>query len=172
MIKIAIMGPESTGKSSISKDLADYYKTVWVPEFAREYCKKLDRPATLDDEFEILKGQINLENQYLPFAKELLICDTMFLTVKIYSEYVFGAYPKEFNSYLSSHSYDLFLIMNIDLPWEEDPLREFPMLRDYFMKIHIREIEALKVPYKIISGSGDDRLRNAISYIDSYLKKF
>ena len=168
--KIAIMGPESTGKSKISAQLAEYYQTVWVPEFAREYCSNLGRLANYEDELEILKGQIALEEKYLPKAHNILICDTMFLTVKIYSEHVFKTYPPELDTYLRNHPYDLFLIMDIDLAWEEDPLREFPELRSYFMEIHIREVKALGVPYFIISGQGNDRFLNAQKCIDLFLK--
>jgi len=74
------------------------------------------------------------------------------------------------DTYLRNHPYDLFLIMDIDLAWEEDPLREFPELRSYFMEIHIREVKALGVPYFIISGQGNDRFLNAQKCIDLFLK--
>ncbi len=169
LIKIAIMGPESTGKSRISKELASHYQTIWVPEFAREYCSKLNRPATLEDELEILEGQIRLESSLAPLARDILILDTMFLTVKIYSEHVFKTYPSEVDQYLISNPYDLFLLMDIDLPWEEDPLREFPQLRSYFLEIHKLEIEALGVPYFLISGVGEERMNSAINKIDGFL---
>jgi nicotinamide riboside kinase len=170
MRKIAIMGPESTGKSIITQQLANHYKTVWVPEFARQYCEVLKEPVTLKNELEILKGQLILENSILPFAKQLLFCDTMFLTVKIYSNHVFNTYPRELDEYLKIYHYDFFLIMNIDLPWQDDPLREFPKLRKYFLDIHLLEIEKLNVPFTLISGIGRNRFENAKKNIDQFLK--
>ena len=171
MIKIAIMGPESTGKSSMAKTLADHYHTHWVPEYAREYCDQLNGLATYEDELEILKGQIEREKQYDRSNLNLVFYDTMFLTVKIYSEHVFKTYPKEIDSLIPSQPYSFFLIMDIDLPWEEDPLREFPDLRAYFLDIHIREVKALGVPFSIISGLGAERIKNAIEAVDYFLKK-
>ncbi len=171
MKKIAVMGPESTGKSSMAKSLALHYGTVWVPEFAREYCENLKGPANLQDEENILIGQIALEKDYSTRAKDLLICDTMFLTVKIYSNHVFGEYPSALDAYLQKNLYDFFLIMDIDLPWEDDPLREFPDLRAYFLDIHIQEIKALKVPYALVSGIGEERTQRGIYLVDQFLKK-
>jgi NadR type nicotinamide-nucleotide adenylyltransferase len=171
MKKIAIMGPESTGKSSMAEFLARHYGSLWVPEYAREYCDQLGKTAEFEDELAILKGQLERESEFIKRDGEILFFDTMFLTVKIYSEHVFKTYPREIDKYLESHRYDFFLIMDIDLPWEDDPLREFPELRSYFMEIHIREIKALGVPYEIISGLGSIRKENALKAVDYFLKK-
>lgn len=171
MVKIAIMGPESTGKSSMAEMLALHYHTLWVPEYAREYCDRLIGPATYEDEIQILKGQCLREKQYDQLPLDLVFFDTMFLTVKIYSEHVFNTYPKEIDQYLESQPYSFFLIMDIDLLWEEDPLREFPGLREYFLDIHIREIKALGVPYALISGLGNERFQNAVKVVDHFLNK-
>ena len=86
-IKIAVVGPESTGKSTMSEYLAERYNTVWVPEYARGYCEKLTEPPTWQDEINMFYGQVALEDELQPKANKLLICDTTFLTVKIWSEY-------------------------------------------------------------------------------------
>lgn len=169
MLKIAIMGPESTGKSAISYFLANYYKTVWVPEFAREYCAGLNHEPTLFDELNMLRGQLALEDKLISGANRLVFCDTMFLTVKIWSEYEFKTYPAELDAELAARSYDYFLIMNIDLPWQDDPLRNFPDLREHFMQVHITEIAALGKPYSIISGIGAERENNALRAIENFL---
>src|SRR5690606_19510435 len=127
--KIAVVGPESTGKSTISAQLARHYDTVWVPEFAREYCAALTEPCTWDDEINMFRGQLALEEKLLPLANRVLICDTTFITVKIWSDHMFGKSPQEVIDELPKRPYDLYLLMDIDLPWEEDPLRNFPDLR-------------------------------------------
>ncbi len=168
--KIAIVGPESTGKSTISSQLADHYNTVWVPEFARAYCAALTEPCTWQDEINMFRGQLELEREYIPRANKILICDTTFITVKIWSDHMFGESPQEVLDELPKHPYDLYLLMDIDLPWKEDPLRDFPDLREHFMEVWHKELEALDANYSLISGSDEERLQNAIREIDSFLK--
>ena len=169
LIKIAIVGPESTGKSTISEQLADHYQTVWVPEYARSYCEKLTAPCTWQDEINMFRGQLELEQQMAINARRILICDTTFITVKIWSDHMFGSAPQEVLDKLPHHPYDLYLLMNIDLPWEEDPLRDFPDKREYFMEVWHTELKALNANYSLISGSDEDRLQNAIQCIDSFM---
>lgn len=168
--KIAVVGPESTGKSTLSKQLAEYYDTVWVPEYAREYCEKLTAPCTWQDEINMFKGQLALEERLLPKANKILICDTTFITVKIWSEYTFGKSPQEVLDELPRRTYDFYLLMDIDLPWVEDPLRDFPHQRAYFMNIWRKELDSLQANYVTISGSNETRFKNAVRYINQYLQ--
>lgn len=167
--KIAIVGPESTGKSTMAARLAEHYRTVWVPEYARGYCEKLTAPCSWQDEINMFHGQLELEAELLPFADRILICDTTFITVKIWSDHVFGKAPAEVLEALPKHVYDFYLLMDIDLPWEEDPLRDFPDLREHFMAVWHRELRELGADYRVVSGSGDDRFGNATAAIDDFL---
>jgi NadR type nicotinamide-nucleotide adenylyltransferase len=169
IIKIAIVGPESTGKSTMSAYLANHYHTVWVTEFARGYCEKLTEPPTWQDEINMFYGQLTLENELLPRANKILICDTTFITVKIWSDYMFGRSPQEVLDELPKHPYDFYLLLDIDLPWEDDPLRDFPHMREYFMDIWYKELQALNARYVLISGTGPERYDAAISAIDDFL---
>lgn len=169
IIKIAVVGPESTGKSTMSAFLAAHYQTVWVPEFARGYCEKLTAPPTWQDEVNMFYGQLALEEELLPKAKRLLICDTTFITVKIWSDQLFGSSPQEVLDELPRHPYHLYLLLDIDLPWQDDPLRDFPHLRDHFMQVWHKELKALNANYTVISGTGQDRYERAVEVIDSYL---
>lgn len=168
-IKIAIVGPESTGKSTMSAYLARHYQTVWVPEYAREYCDALTEPPTWQDEINMFYGQIALENELLPRANRILICDTTFITVKIWSDQMFGQSPQQVLDELTHNHYDYYLLLNIDLPWEDDPLRDFPDMREHFMQVWHQELQALNATYTVISGLGDDRYRHAILAIDTFL---
>ena len=96
ILKIAIVGPESTGKSTMSAYLAEHYNTVWVPEFARGYCENLTEAPSWQDEINMFEGQVQLEKEYLPKANKILICDTTFITVKIWSDQIFGNRPNKF----------------------------------------------------------------------------
>ena len=169
IIKIAIVGPESTGKSTMAAYLAKHYHTVWVPEYAREYCEKLTAPPTWQDEINMFKGQLALENELLPQANKLLICDTTFITVKIWSDHIFGQSPPEVVEELGRHHYDYYLLLNIDMPWEDDPLRDFPALREHFMDVWHAELQAIQAEYTVISGLDDERYQNAIGAIDHFL---
>ncbi|WP_428328265.1 AAA family ATPase [Mucilaginibacter sp.] len=168
--KIAVVGPESTGKSTMSAYLAKHYQTIWVPEYAREYCEKLTEPPTWQDEINMFYGQLALEAGMQPQANKLLICDTTFITVKIWSDQMFGSSPQEVLDELPKRPYDLYLLLNIDLPWEEDPLRDFPEMREHFMDVWYKELDALNANYKVISGIGPERYQGAVAAIDDFLK--
>ena len=167
--KIAIVGPESTGKSTMSAFLADHYNTVWVPEFARGYCENLTEAPSWQDEINMFEGQVQLEKEYLPKANKILICDTTFITVKIWSDQIFGKSPQQVLDALPNYHYDLYLLLNIDLPWQDDPLRDFPTMREHFMKVWHQELKTLNANYVVISGTGHDRYESAVKVIDSYL---
>ncbi|GAA3993439.1 ATP-binding protein [Mucilaginibacter dorajii] len=166
--KIAVVGPESTGKSTMSDYLAAHYQTIAVPEYAREYCAKLTEPCTWQDEINMFYGQLALEEELLPQANKILICDTTFITVKIWSDEMFGKAPQEVLDELPKHPYDLYLLLNIDLPWQDDPLRNFPTMREHFMDVWHKELDSLNANYVLISGTGDDRYESAIRAIDEF----
>lgn len=167
--KIAIVGPESTGKSTLSEQLALHYDTVWVPEFARSYCEQLTAPCSWQDEINMFRGQLQLEKELLPRANRILICDTTFLTVKIWCDYTFGRSPQEVLEELPKHPYDFYLLMDIDIPWQDDPLRDFPNLREHFLEVWHRELRTLGANYQLVSGNYEERLTRATNYIDRYL---
>jgi NadR type nicotinamide-nucleotide adenylyltransferase len=168
--KIAIVGPESTGKSTLSQLLAKYYKVSWVPEYARYYCENLVADYTLQDEVNMYYGQVALEDAILVTTEsDFIICDTTFVTVKIWSDEVLGETPQLVLDALPKRPYDLYLLMDIDLPWQDDPLRDFPGKRDYFMQVWHKELKALNANYKVVGGLGDERIENAIKAIDDFL---
>lgn len=167
MIKIAVIGPESTGKSTLSEQLARHYGTVWVPEYARYYCAYLKKEAVLQDEINMFYGQIALEDSLIPLAKDLLICDVTILNIKVYCEEFFGECPDFVAEEIKRRRYDLYLLTDIDMPWEDDPLRGLQHRRPYFFELYKKELEALGAVYRVVSGLGDKRLQCAIDIIDS-----
>lgn len=115
-------------------------------------------------------GQVALEEALIPLAtNNLLILDTTILTVKIWSDHLFEATPKEVTDEIEVRKYDLYLLMDIDLPWEDDPLRDFPEHRDHFMDIWKKELETLHARYEVISGRGNERLANGLKAIKKIL---
>ena len=156
----------------MSQLLAKHYQVSWVPEYARYYCEHLNGPYTLQDEVNMYYGQVALEDAILAVTKDaLIICDTTFVTVKIWSDAMLGETPQLVLDALPKRPYDLYLLMDIDLPWEDDPLRDFPDQREHFMKVWHRELLALDANYIVIGGLGEDRIKHAIHAIDDFLSK-
>ena len=170
LIKIAVVGPESTGKSTIAEQLARRLDTVCVPEYAREYCRHLNRAYTLQDEMNMFYGQVALERSLVPLAQnDVLVCDTMFLTIKIWCDHLFGHTPDEVLDALQASHYDLYLLMDIDLPWVDDPLRDFPDLREHFMEVWHKELQAVNANYQVVSGLEEHRFENAWQAVQNFL---
>ena len=165
IIKIAITGPESTGKSTLAKALSEKLNCQWVPEYARTYIDSIERPYDYHDLLFIARGQKSAEAEALKYTTQFLICDTDFLVLKIWSEHKYGkVHPFIIEAY-QEKSYDLTLLMDIDLPWQFDPQREHPDERKFFFQWYKNELQRSKVRYHIVSGNEDERLNNAFRYI-------
>ena len=167
ILKISITGPESTGKSTLSQALAEHYHTNWVPEFAREYVDKLNRPYNYEDLHIIAKRQLELENELIKYTNKFLFCDTDFLVLKIWSEHKFGKVHPFINDQFNKKTFDLILLMDIDLPWQYDPQREHPNQRKFFLDWYLNELQKAKANFKIVGGSAEDRMINAINIIET-----
>ncbi|CAN5198024.1 hypothetical protein BH09BAC3_BH09BAC3_02650 [soil metagenome] len=167
--KVAIVGPECTGKTDLSKYLAAFFKTEWVPEYARAYINKLNRPYDQTDLTKIAHGQLRVEDEWMQTANGVLICDTNLIVLKVWSEEKFGNIEPEIITIMSKRHYDLLLLTNIDIPWEEDPQREHPTKREYFWNIYKSEAVDSKIPTVEISGERNLRRRTAVEAIQKIL---
>jgi len=168
--KVVVIGPECTGKTDLSKFLANQFKTVWVEEYARAYVNKLIRPYEQSDLTKIAHGQSRMEDEWVREANRVLICDTNALVVKVWSEHKFGSCDEEIERLLTRH-YDLYLLTYIDVPWEDDPQREHPDKREHFWAIYKNLIEKSGVPFVEVSGSKEERRKKAVDAINELLKK-
>ncbi len=162
--KIAIIGSESTGKSTLAKKLAEYYKTEWVPEFARSYLNSLDRNYNQEDLLKIAKGQLDWESEKEKAAKQILFCDTSLIVIKIWSEHKYGEVNPWVLEQLENNKYNFYLLTNIDIPWEADPQREHPdeEQREYFFKKYKTYLQGKNLPYSVVSGTGNKRINSAM----------
>lgn len=185
--KIVIIGPESTGKSTLCEQLAAHYNTVWCPEYAREYLLQNGTNYTFDDLATIAKGQVALEDEYVGKVENqesrkvrkltepgsvlpdlqtsgLLFLDTDMYVMKVWCEFVFGRCHRFILDEIVARKYDLYLLCNTDLPWTKDELREYPDLesRQTLFKMYKDILMNQSTPWVEIKGSNDDRLKIAI----------
>jgi NadR type nicotinamide-nucleotide adenylyltransferase len=163
--KIAIVGPESTGKSTLSKQLAAYFNCQWVPEYAREFLQNLGRPYIENDLLIIAGGQIALEKRQKALTDKLLICDTNLIVIKIWSEFKYGKCDPKILCLLEDYDYDLTFLCDIDLAWEPDPLREHPDSRKELFELYLKELKERKINFLIINGNDKQRCERAINAI-------
>ncbi len=175
IIKVVLFGPESTGKTTLSKQLARHYNTVWAPEFAREYLQKKwnneRKTCENSDLLPIARGQMKLENNLAKKADKVLICDTDLLETKVYSEEYYGGFvDTELEEAAITNTYDLYLLTYIDTPWEEDDLRDRPELRLDMFNAFESALKKYNRPYILLKGDKKIRFDAAVKKIDEILK--
>jgi NadR type nicotinamide-nucleotide adenylyltransferase len=176
LVKVVLFGPESTGKTTLSKQLARHYNTVWTPEFAREYLQKKwnneRKTCEVSDLVPIAIGQMRLENRLAKRADKLLICDTDLLETKVYSEEYYGGFVDEkLNRASEENQYDLYLLTYIDTPWEEDDLRDRPGRRLEMFTAFENALKKNKKNYILLKGDKETRLKAATAAIDNIIRQ-
>jgi NadR type nicotinamide-nucleotide adenylyltransferase len=167
--KIVVTGPESTGKSTLSEQLAAHYKTAWVPEYARQYLLEIRRPYTYEDLLIIARGQIEQEDRITASTKPpLLFIDTDMYVMKVWCEFVFGKCHSFILDEIVKRKYDRYLLCNTDLPWVADELREYPDLESRKRLYHMYKDLMInqQTPWFDISGDYNERLQKAIAAVN------
>ncbi|RYE24234.1 MAG: ATPase [Sphingobacteriales bacterium] len=164
---MVVIGPESTGKSTLSEALAKELNTVWVPEYARGYLEQIGRLYVQNDLVEIAKGQLKSEDDLLAKANDYLICDTDLYVLKVWSEAKYGHCDKQILEEIAQRKYDLYLLTYIDIEWQDDPLREHPEAheRSYFYRQYLEIAQNSGVPWANIRGKEDERLQASLTAI-------
>jgi nicotinamide riboside kinase len=161
VFKVAVTGPESVGKSTLAMDLARDFGGVYLPEYAREYLESIQRPYTEQDVWHIAQHQIQVIRSLKNEGVSLVFLDTELTVLKIWLENSYSLCPDWFLEAYYHQEIDLYLLPATDIPWQADPLREHPHLRDYFFEKYKKELQDLNRPFEIIGGYGDLRLENA-----------
>ncbi len=175
IVKVVLFGPESSGKTTLSKLLAHHYSTVWAPEYAREYLQNkwnIERKiCELSDLVPIAEGQMRLENELAQKADKILICDTDLLETKVYSEAFYdGFVHPDLEKAAIQNTYDLYLLTYIDAPWKKDDIRDRPEQRLEMFKAFENALKKHHRPYILLKGDKKVRLEIAINEIDKILK--
>jgi nicotinamide riboside kinase len=189
--KIVIIGPESTGKSTLCEQLAAHYQAGWVKEYAREYLLTNGKDYTYDNLLDIARGQIREEesavgswqstvtttnnkhpttnNKRPTTNNQLLFIDTDMYVMKVWCEFVFDRCHHWILRQIAERKYDLYLLCDVDLPWVRDELREYPDLETRNMLYHYYKdsMVSQSTPWVNIRGDYNERLRKAIDAINS-----
>lgn len=164
---ICIFGPESTGKTTLSRQLADFFNCPLVPEFAEEVIRNKKGNISLEDMKFIAFEQDNRLKQLQKRINPLLIADTDAITTKLWIRELFDEYPGYIEKIIKQQKFDLYLLMDIDLEWENDIHRYRPEGRKEFFENCKKTLELYQRPYRIITGRGESRFKNALNAIYS-----
>lgn len=174
MKKIVVIGPESTGKSTLCQQLASHYRLSWVPEYAREYLLQHGTNYTYDDLLTIAKAQLALEDEYFLRANgPALFIDTDMYVMKVWCEFVYRKCHQWILDRIAERSYDFYFLCDIDLPWVQDGLREYPDIvnRQKLYRMYKDILINQSVPWMEISGNEEVRLEKAIQATNKLLRK-
>jgi len=175
VVKVVMFGPESTGKTTLSQQLARHYNTVWVPEYARDYLQDVwnneRRTCEQKDLIPIAIGQMSLENDLAKKATDVLFCDTDLLETKVYSKEYYGGYVDPLlDEAARNNFYDLYFLTYIDVPWEADDLRDRPTQREEMFEAFKKALDEHGKKYVVLKGNKKERLQKAVKYVDEILK--
>ena len=166
MIKIAITGPESSGKTTIAQQLTEYFNCCLAKEYAREHLDNKDEKYTMDDLIKIAEKQYSL-NRGKDCQKELLVCDTEMTVIKIWAMDKFGYCPGEIVALQEQQKFDLIFLCKPDIPWEPDPLREDENRRKFLFNLYQEELFLEDEDFIILEGDKEKRFEKALKYINS-----
>jgi NadR type nicotinamide-nucleotide adenylyltransferase len=171
VIRIEITGPESSGKTTLAKRLAENFNSIWVSEYSRIYFEEFGPGYQYEDFCRIVEGQLSREKYSEMNNPPVVFLDTSMLVLKIWGMRKWGKVPLIVDQLLEKKNYNLYLLCYPDLDWEPDPLRENPFDREKLFEEYEEVIKIHGLDYRIIKGHGDERERNAIEEVTQFLRK-
>ncbi|MFN3951552.1 MAG: AAA family ATPase [Thermaurantimonas sp.] len=172
-MRVAVVGPESTGKTQLCKKLAVMYRGLWVPEFARYYLHLKNNSYGYDDLEVIARGQLFWENLYCKSTHCMpIFFDTTLLTIKIWSDWKYGKTHPLIEENYCPGTFNLVLLTAADVPWAYDPQRENPNDREELFEIHVKLLKQCNQKFEIVSGLNEKRLLHAVEIIETTKKTF
>lgn len=163
--KIVMIGPESTGKTTLSRQLAAHYQAPWVAEYARQYIDALPRPYEEQDLLAIAHGQCALEDQQTARATQWLFCDTDLQVIEVWAKVKYGRVAPWIIAEQQRRKYAHYFLCGIDVPWEYDPQREHPQAREALFAAYQQLLMERQLPFTILSGDPEARLQQAVDVL-------
>lgn len=170
MLKIAITGPESSGKTSLAKTLGYHYKVDWINEYARSYLEQKKGNYNQTDLNYIAKEQFEAFSA-VSKTQNILITDTELLVIKIWSLVKYGKVSPTITHYFAKQNFDIYLLCKPDIPWEYDALREHPEMRDELFQMYKKELDNNHLPYFIVNGTEKERFLSTKTLIDQLIEE-
>ena len=173
MKKIVVIGPESSGKSTLCEDLSAHFKSSYLPEYARIYLENNGSQYTYQDVLKMAKGQIESEEHFTLQNPEssLLLLDTNYLVYKVWIKEKYGKDESFIERLLKEDNYDYYFLCDVDIPWEYDELREHPNSEDRNRLLNEYKIILTqnKLPFVILQGNREGRFEKAKNIINNLL---
>ncbi|QZT38610.1 ATP-binding protein [Halosquirtibacter xylanolyticus] len=171
MYRVVITGPESVGKSTMSKYLAKYFDGVDIPEYARTYVEEHGFDYSYEDVVAIASHQVDQDMALVGEPLKFVFYDSWMIITKIWFEEVYNKVPEFVDQHIQQYAADLYLLLDYDLPWEEDPTRENGgERRAYLYERYKRELKSHGCDFIEISGVGDVRFENGKRAVEKFLK--
>lgn len=169
-LKIVFTGPESSGKTTMTKLAADTIKTAWLPEYSRTYLNQLNRSYVAADLVKIAEGQLLTQQAFEQMhpQQSFLFYDTSLLVIKVWSIFKYGFYNFKLEQLLRQNLPDVFFLCDWQIPWEFDPLRETPNDRAALYALYKKELTALNIPFFELQGTNPERLAQVKMMLDKY----
>tara|TARA_B100000795_G_scaffold251564_1_gene220503 strand:- start:773 stop:1282 length:510 start_codon:yes stop_codon:yes gene_type:complete len=167
MLRIAITGPESSGKTTLAKAISEHYNISFVPEFARTYLEKTEGKYMQLDLDNIAQGQLK---NLISAEDSIVISDTDFSVLEIWSQYKYKNTSELINKLVQKELFDLHILCSPDIPWEADLLRENPNSRDLLFELYSESLKSYNKNFIVVNGSTKNRLEKSIQEIDPLIK--
>lgn len=167
MIRVAITGPESSGKTTLCRSLSEHLNVSFVPEFARSYLEKTNGEYDQPDLDKIAMGQLERVNSS---NSEVVISDSDFSVLEIWSQYKYGSVSTSIQELVKQDLFDLHILCTPDIPWEEDSLRENPNNREQLFELYKDSLSNYGKNFIVVSGSHEGRFEKSLQSIGLLLK--
>lgn len=172
--RIVIIGSESSGTTTLARALAEHYRTVWVPEYGRTYSEGrqyVGQPWRTDEFVHIATEQVRMEDALALLANRVLICDTDAFATSIWHERYMGAPSDDVKAITASRKYDLYVVTDVNIPFEQDDIRDGESFRQWMQGRFIEELSKGPTPMILVSGPHEERFAAAVKRIDEILSR-
>jgi len=168
MKRVVLTGSESTGKTTLARQLASHFEADFVPEFVRDFAARKGAPIDFADHGAIARGQMALEDEHMAAAPALIIQDTDLLSTVVYCDHYFGRCPEWIAETAAERRPDLYLLCEIDVPWVHDGIRDRGHMREEMQQLFRDAVRRSGVEFVVIRGSAGERFQAAVRAIEKF----